>query len=335
LPRAVLIALTSLAAQPLRLAEQIRYGRRITRTQIKKSPIFIIGHWRSGTTHLHNLFSQDPTLGWVTMYQALAPDCSLIGGKWLKRLLARTLPERRPMDNMVWPIDSPQEEEVALGKISAYSLYAQFLFPRHARAFFARHVLLQDAAPRIAAELKTRYLSILKVATIHAGGRQLVLKNPVNTARIRILLDLFPDAKFIHIHRSPYEVYASTRNLNRRIAAFTTLQSLDVQHGEETVLELYEGMMRRFFADRASIPAGNFAEVAFADLERDPLGEMRRLYQTLSLPSFAQTEPALQRYIADQANYRKNGFTLPEVDRVRIADRWGFAFAELGYAFGR
>ena len=184
LPRAVLIALTSLAAQPLRLAEQIRYGRRITRTQIKKSPIFIIGHWRSGTTHLHNLFSQDPTLGWVAMYQALAPDCSLIGGKWLKRLLARTLPERRPMDNMVWPIDSPQEEEVALGKISAYSLYAQFLFPRHARAFFARHVLLQDAAPRIAAELKTRYLSILKVATIHAGGRQLGLKNPVNTAQI-------------------------------------------------------------------------------------------------------------------------------------------------------
>ena len=108
-----------------------------------------------------------------------------------------------------------------------------------------------------------------------------------------------------------------------------------MQHGEETVLELYKGMMRRFFADRASIPAGNFAEVAFADLERDPLGEMRRLYQTLSLPGFAQTEPALQRYIADQANYRKNGFTLPEVDRVRIADRWGFAFAELGYAFGR
>ena len=331
-PRALLIAFGSLAAQPLRLAEWIRHGRRIARTQIDQPPIFIIGHWRSGTTHLHNLFSQDPALGWVTMYQALAPDCSLIGGTWLKRLLARTLPQRRPMDNMVWPIDSPQEEEVALGKISAYSLYAQFLFPRHARAFFARHVLLQDASPRIAAEIKQRYRSILQVATIHAGGRRLVLKNPVNTARIRMLLELFPDAKFVHIHRSPYEVYASTRKLNRSITAFTTLQTLDMQHSEDTVFELYESMMRRFFVDQALIPAGNFAEVAFADLERDPLEEMRRLYRTLSLPGFVQAEPALRRYATDQANYRKNSFVLPEAERVRIANRLGFAFAKLGYA---
>jgi hypothetical protein len=180
-----------------------------------------------------------------------------------------------------------------------------------------------------------RYLFILKIATIHARGRQLVLKNPVNTARIRMLLELFPDAKFIHIHRSPYEVFASTRNLNRSITSFTTLQSLDMQQSEETVFELYEGMMRRFFADRALIPAANFADVAFADLERDPLGEIRRLYTALSLPGYAGAESALQRYIADQASYRKNGFTLPEGDRVRIADRWRFAFTELGYACGR
>lgn len=209
------------------------------------------------------------------------------------------------------------------------------MFPRQARAFFRRHVLLEDAPPRIAAELEVRYRRVLQVATIHAGGRRLVLKNPINTARLRMLVNLFPDAKFIHIHRSPYEVYASTRNLHQRIRAFTTLQTLDMGHGSDTVFELYEGMMRRFFSDRPFIAPGNLAEVRFADLERDPLGEMCRLYQELSLPGFAAAEPALRRYIDSQATYRKSRFSLSDEEQARINQRWGFAFELLGYAMTR
>jgi hypothetical protein len=330
-PRAMLLTTMSLLLQPLHYAELLLFGRRINRVHISDPPIFIIGHWRSGTTHLHNLFCQDPSLGWVSMYQAIAPDCSLIGGTWLQRLLAWLLPAHRPMDNMVWPIDSPQEEEVALGKTTAYSFYAQFMFPRQARAFFRRHVLLEDASPRVAAELRARYRRVLQVATIHAGGRRLVLKNPVNTARLRMLVDMFPDARFIHIHRSPYEVYASTRNLHHRITAFTTLQTLDMRHGADTVFELYEGMMRRFFSDRPFISPGNLAAVRFEDLERDPLGEMRRLYRELALPGFEAAEPALRRYIGSQAAYRKNRFTLSDAERDRINEHWAFAFEALGY----
>ena len=331
-PRLMLMLMSSLLTLPLRLAETVIWGRRIARTRITQPPIFIIGHWRSGTTHLHNLFSQDRTLGFVSMYQAIAPDCSLIGGAWLKRLIARVLPAQRPMDNMVWPIDSPQEEEVALGKMCPWSFYAQFMFPRHARDFFSRHVLLDGSTPRVERELRTGYQRILRVATIHADGRRLVLKNPINTARIGMLREMFPDAKFIHIHRSPYEVYSSTRNLHGRITAFTTLQELDGQGSAETVFTLYDGMMKRFLAERDLIPAGNLAEVRFDDLERDPVGEMRRLYDTLSLPGFAAMEPALRDYVAGLAGYRKNSFTLPDADRVSIEARWGFAFQALGYA---
>ncbi|HEY1933167.1 MAG TPA: sulfotransferase [Acetobacteraceae bacterium] len=334
-PRALLLTAMSLLLQPLRYAELVLFGRQIRHTQISEPPIFIIGHWRSGTTHLHNLFSQDRSLGWVSMYQAIAPDCSLIGGTWLQRLLAWMLPLHRPMDNMVWPIDSPQEEEVALGKTTAYSFYAQFMFPRQAGAFFRRHVLLENAPPRIAAELEARYRRVLQVATIHARGRRLVLKNPINTARLHMLVGMFPDAKFIHIHRSPYEVYASTRNLHQRITAFTTLQTLDMQHGDDTVFELYDGMMRRFFADRPFISPDNLAEVRFADLEQDPLGEMRRLYRELALPGFEAAEPALRRYIDSQAAYRKNRFALSDAEQDRINEHWAFAFEALGYPMTR
>ena len=146
-----------------------------------------------------------------------------------------------------------------------------------------------------------------------------------------MLLALFPDAKFIHIHRSPYEVFASTRNLHHRIMAFTTLQKLDMRNSAETVFALCEGMMRRFLIDRPLIPPGNISEIRFSDLERDPLGEMRRLYDELGLPGFEAARPALRRYVAGQAGYRKNDFRLSPEERVCVMERLGFAFDAFGY----
>ena len=330
-PRALLIATSSVISQPLRFVEAICYGRRIKNAPMNEAPIFIIGHWRSGTTHLHNLFSQDRSLGWLTMYQAVAPDCSLIGGKWLRNLLARVLPVYRPMDNMTWPIDSPQEEEIALAKTTPYSFYSQFMFPRQAQSFFSSYVLLKGASDRVALQLRSRYLRILRIAAIHSGGKRLVLKNPVNTARIRMLVELFPNAKFVHIHRSPYEVYASTRNLHHRVLAFTSLQKLDGRGDTEALLILYEQMMRRFFADCSLVPAGNLVDVRFDDLERDPIGEMRRVYEKLALSSFEATEASLRHYVTGQSTYQKNRLELSLCERKLIANRWSFAFAKLGY----
>jgi hypothetical protein len=331
LPRLLLIAALSLAAQPLRLIEAIVHGRRIARTPIERPPVFIIGHWRSGTTFLHNLLSQDPSFGYVSFYQAMAPDCSLIGRSWLKPLLSRVLPARRPMDNITWAAASPQEEEVPLAKICPYAFYAYVLFPRCAEQLFRRGVLLENAPQRAAAQFARRYRRVLQIASLQCAGRRLVLKNPVNTARVRMLLEVFPDAKFIHIHRSPYDVFASTRNLYGKILEYTTLQKLDPRDSDEAIFILYEAMMRRFFADRALIPEGNLLEMRFDDLERDPLGEVRRVYEGLGLPGFADAEPALRRYIASQTSYSKNRFELAAQERERIGRRWAFAFAELSY----
>jgi hypothetical protein len=61
--RLLLVIATSLCGLPLRALETIRFGRLIGRVRLHQDPIFIIGHWRSGTTHLHNLMSQDPAYG--------------------------------------------------------------------------------------------------------------------------------------------------------------------------------------------------------------------------------------------------------------------------------
>lgn len=181
-------------------------------------------------------------------------------------------------------------------------------------------------------ELKRKYLWLLKVATVHADGCRLVLKNPVNTARVRLLLEMFPDAKFVHVFRSPYDVFASTQHLHSSLLPITTVQTLD-EPGvrNEGILALYEEMMRCYFADRSLIPAGNLAEVRFEDLERDPVGELARVYDNLDLPGFAQARPAIEGYVAQQRGYVKNALALSQADRERVEQRWGFALDELGY----
>jgi hypothetical protein len=313
------------------VAERLRWGRRTRGERIRQAPVFIIGHWRSGTTHLHNLMSQDPAFGCVSMYQAMVPGGTLVGGGWLKRLLARVVPEERPMDQMTWPVDAPQEEEIPLGKTMPYSFYVQFLFPRRARWLFRRYVLLEGAPARAAAEWKRKYLRVLQVASLHAGGRRLLLKNPVNTARIRLLLELFPDAKFVHIARSPYAVFPSTKKLHQSLLRFTSLETVRDDEVEETVLDLYDAMMRRYLRDRALVPAGNLVEVRFEDLERDPLGVLRTIYDGLGLAGFEVAEARFRAYASAQAGYRKNHFATDPEAAGRIEERWGFAFEALGY----
>jgi len=54
---------------------------------------------------------------------------------------------------------------------------------------------------------------IRKVQLFRGTEKRLLLKSPVHTARIKLLLKLFPDAQFVYIHRNPYDVFRSAVNM--------------------------------------------------------------------------------------------------------------------------
>ncbi len=337
LSRAAGVSAAGMIGSPLRLVESVKHGRAIDETVIDQPPVFIIGHWRSGTTHLHNLMSQDPQYGCVRMFQALAPDCSLTTKSWLPQMFEKVFPTKRPMDNLEWPMDAPQEEEIPLTKLSPYSWYLQFLFPQQAEAMFNLGVLFDGSSRRPEAaqeEFKAKYLRILKTAALHERGRRLLLKNPVNTARIPLLLELFPDAKFVSINRSPYEVFPSTMRLHREILELTALQDYDEALIESNVLSIYEKVMRRYLGTRHLIPHGNLCEVSYADLDADPTGTVASIYQQLGLAGHEAAEAPIRTYVESQAEYKKNSFSLSDREIEVIEDRWRFAFDAFGYARG-
>ncbi|MDP4849472.1 MAG: sulfotransferase, partial [Verrucomicrobiales bacterium] len=101
---------------PLALIEKVKYGAEIRREKLVKPPIFLIGHWRSGTTHLHNLMSRDPQFGFLKFSETAMP-MDMLGPKVriARRIIDRALPKTRGYDNVKLALDEPQEEEMALG----------------------------------------------------------------------------------------------------------------------------------------------------------------------------------------------------------------------------
>jgi hypothetical protein len=98
------------------------------------------------------------------------------------------------------------------------------------------------------------------------------------------------------------------------------------------ILNQYREMYEAFFDERDLIPKGHFFEVGFEELERDPIGQIQRLYHALSLADFAHTKQALESYVRSIDGYQKNRFPKlnPELRR-RIAEAWRPCFEKWSY----
>lgn len=326
------ISVGGLLTTPLSGMEWLQRRYQIDAVELDEEPVFIIGHWRSGTTHLHNLMGLDPQFSCLRMFEALAPDCSVSTRRWLPSVLGRVMPQKRPMDNMVWPMDAPQEEEIPLAKVTPYSWYLQFMFPRRAIEAFERYVLLNGAPAGARSEFKRKYLKLLKIAAIHDGGNRMLLKNPVNTARIPLLLELFPRARFVFIHRSPYEVFPSTVNLHRKILELTALQDYDDQDIEQNVLTIYQQLMERYLEDAAQVPEGQLVEIGYRDLIDSPEETLGHVYRSIGIDGFDFVAPRLREYLASIRGYRTNSFDQLSDRRVELINQnWRIGFDRFGY----
>ncbi|MCY3811053.1 MAG: sulfotransferase [Gammaproteobacteria bacterium] len=325
------VMLTSAALSPLRAAERVRFGRRVARTEVHPSPVYVHGFARTGTTHLHNLLAHDPGLGFVTTLQANTAPMFLFARGWLDPFIAKRLPSTRPMDDVAVSLALPQEEEAALACTSHLSPVHGVSFPNRMREITDRFGSMRLTAAELA-QWKRAYLRVLRKATLAAEGRRLVLKSPANLGRTALLRSLFPDAKFVFLMRNPYVVYLSNLRLYRSLLPAYAMTDYDWDSIAAAVRRNFAVMMQRYLRDRESIPPGNLVEVRFEDVEADPLGELERIYRRLRLPGWERARQPIAAYAASLAGYRKNRYRIDQ-RVVRVVDRdWGFAVKAWGYS---
>ena len=331
LPWLLPIGLSCVLRQPLAWLDAARYGGAVARQPIDPPPIFIVGHWRSGTTHLQNLISQDRQFARVTLHQAAMPREFLCAPAKMVAGLQKMLPQTRLMDDVPVSADAPWEEEMALTSYGRLSFYHVSFFPRAVHRIFREAVMFDDGDAGLMAEWQRQYLHFLRKVQLVQPDRPLLLKNPANTARIAILREMFPGAQFVHIHRDPYKVFASTVHLYLKTQQAWGLQTVDRDRIVRHVLASYPVLMEAFFRQRQGLPDSAMADVRFQDLQRDPEGVLGTIYDQLGLDGYEAALPHFRRYIDAQRSYRKNALSLFEGEKQQVGRCWGEIFHRLGY----
>ncbi|HJZ57978.1 MAG TPA: sulfotransferase, partial [Gemmataceae bacterium] len=293
-------------------------------------PIFVLGHWRTGTTLLHEYLVLDPRHTSPTTLQCVAPAHFLLTEGLFKRYGNFMVPDRRPMDNMAVGWDRPQEDEFALCLLGLPSPYADLAFPNRLPVYPGSLDLSGLCPPQLEA-WKRNFHRFLQLLTFR-DPRRLVLKSPPHTARVKVLLELFPDARFVHIVRDPYVVFPSTVNLWKSLARKHGLQTpRDEAAIREKVFREFRVIYDRLEEARPLIPAGRFHEVRYEELVKDPVGRMREVYSGLGLDGFEAYRPKLDEYLKQTAGYETNRYQIGEADRAEVTARWGDVIRRYGY----
>lgn len=294
-------------------------------------PVFIIGHWGSGTTWMHQLLASDPRFITPDTGDCLMPHNLHGSGRYFRWYVSHLLPPTRGFDAVPFSTNEPQEEEMALAALGPVSYFHTFSFPRE-RDRHAERALFPERLPE--AERKAfalAYQNYLARLAHRSPGRTLLLKNPASTTRIQLLREWFPGARFIHLVRNPFEVAAAALN---RIPYLTRRFGLQPDEGaglNEHLLATYEAVMQRYLDDRLWLPAGTLFETSYESLRDNPAGAVAQARDALGLPKDALAESSLREALERSADYKREPRPLPPDLADSIRERWRFSFDFWGY----
>jgi len=329
---AVIITLLAVFVNsPFAWLQKLIYDKKIQETELAGSPIFIIGHWRSGTTLLHEYMIRDTRFSFADTYACFVPEHFIMSRLTLRPIAALLMPKKRPIDNMEVGFDRPQEDEFALASMGLPSPYRNIIFSNNGLKIDAEYLTLRN----VSAEDRKTWLDgmdiFLKTLTFQNPGKRIVLKSPPHTGRIKTLLERYPDAKFIHIHRNPYSIFPSTYNLWMRLSKDQGAQRPSGRGMEDYVFDNLNEMYDAFEEDVQQLPANQFCDIAFKDLTAAPVETLGKIYQTLELGDFDEARTIFQQYADSQKEYKKNKFSIDPELKSQIATRWKRYFERYGY----
>jgi hypothetical protein len=326
---AAIVSVNSTLNLVLRWIQNGLYRDELSEVRIDNQPIFVIGHWRTGTTLLHELLIQDPQFNYPDFFACFNPNHRLISERFFKTYGNFLAPAQRPMDNMAAGWSRPQEDEFALCLLGLPSTYTDIAFPNHPPMYPGA----LDLSGLSQGELKhwKRTFRHFLQALMFRDPRRLVLKSPPHTARIPVLLEMFPEARFVHIVRDPYVVFPSTVNLWRSLARGHCFHTPRNNNVEEKVLREFRIIYDRLEEARPLLRPDQFHELKYEELIANPIGEMEKVYTKLKLDVFETARPLLEDYLSKTKGYETNKYSITAEQRTIIDKRWGDLIRRYGY----
>ncbi|SEG20852.1 MULTISPECIES: sulfotransferase family protein [Parabacteroides] len=308
-----------------------KYYRKLADKPLEADPLFILGHWRSGTTFVHNVLACDKHFGYTTTYQTVFPHLMLWGQPFFKKNMSFLMPDKRPTDNMELKVDLPQEEEFALSNMLPYSYYNFWFFPQRMLEYCDRYLTFDAITEQEREVFKKTFMKLVKISLWNTQGAQFLSKNPPHTGRIKTLLEMFPNAKFIYLKRNPYTVFESTRSFFTNTIKPLKLQNISNEELEHNFVEVYKRLFYKYQEQKHLIPKGNLVEIKFEDFEKDAFAMTEDIYNKLNLSSFNESKPYIEKYLDKKKGYKKNQYKYEDKTIRVVEENWGMALKEWGY----
>jgi omega-hydroxy-beta-dihydromenaquinone-9 sulfotransferase len=290
-----------------------------------RPPLFLVGHWRSGTTLLHELLALDESFAAPSTYACFNPNHFLLAQHNAPSMEALV----RPTGDMMVSPSSPQEEEFALLCMGATSPYEAFMFPAALHQLGALYDpdLFERAQQQ---RWNDAMMWILKATAFVSGAdKRLLVKSPTNSFRLQRLGALFPGAKFIRLVREPCAVFASTLRLWQTMwERYALTAPLAQEILIERILDTRLTLEARLKASMQNLPQDRAVTLRYEDLIADPRATIELLYEQLKLGDPAPMLPKVSAYIAQNPR-RAAGST--EDWRQLVQSRWRELFDEFDY----
>lgn len=308
----------------LGMAEDERRHPEILEMEIEE-PIFVTGLGRTGTTILHELLAQDPSLrsafGWEQRYPSPPPDAAT----WHEDpriahaaadidLWLQVVPEFLAVHES--RSDGPDEDTVGqqLG-------FASQVWSATHRAPNFDAWLMGNAAYGM--QFHRRLLQHLQ---FRKPGRW-VLKAPTHMSCLPDLFAVYPDARVIHTHRDPLKVLASTADM---IATLRWQRSDRVDYDEyaQTICFGFPFLLNMVIDQRTSgvLPADRIGDVLYADLIHDHLGTIASVYDQLGMELSDEAKARMSAYIESRPKGRHGNrdyrFSDLSVDEAEMRQRF-------------
>ncbi|MFI3321221.1 MAG: sulfotransferase [Rikenellaceae bacterium] len=311
--------------------EDRRYKKLLASKPLENDPIFVLGHWRSGTTFVHNVLSCDKQFGYTTTYQTVFPNAMLFGQKMFKSTMGKIMPDKRPTDNLELKPDLPQEEEFAISATTPYSYYNFWFFPKNMMEYSDKYLLMNNLTDAERESFQKAFDRVVKTSLYNSGGSRYLSKNPPHTGRVEELLKLYPNAKFIYLMRNPYTVFESTKSFFTKTIQPLKLQDISDEQIEENFTKVYADLYDKYQSTKHLIPEGNLVEIKFEDFEQNPIEATRSIYEKLSLDGFEAALPEIEKYVGKKKGYKKNKYEYAPRTREVVESYWARSIEDWGY----
>ena len=317
---------------PLYWISEAKYGKRARALKLDKPPIFVIGHWRTGTTLLHDLFSVDPNLDYPTTYECFFPHHFLLTEGTLPRLMKILLPKKRPQDDVPVGFDRPQEEEFGMMMLDQGTPYNTHAWPRFGPVD-SDYLDFKGVSEKDRKKWADAYMWLYRRLYLKHGEKRLVMKTPANAARLKLLTKLFPDAHYVYLARNPLHVFPSTVKLWRALYSTQGLHNpprLDPWL-DDYVLDMYARLTEAYEEDRHLIPENHLVELRYEDFVKDPVATMRDIYAKLRIEGFAKAEGPMREFLDERSEHQVSRYELPKSLKRKVIVRLKPYIDRFGY----